>query len=68
MDAVRAVAASRPGHYDLVLMDIRMDSMDGCEAARRIRPLPDPGLACVPVVAMRPMPSRRTAGRLPSAA
>ena len=51
-EAVEKVKNSRPGHYALVLMDLRMPVMDGHSAARAIRALGDPGLANVPIVAL----------------
>ena len=50
--AVEKVAASRPGDYQLVLMDIQMPVMDGYEATKAIRALKDQALARIPIVAM----------------
>ena len=52
VEAVKKIEESKPGDYDLVLMDVQMPLMDGGEAARQIRALPDPALAKVPILAM----------------
>ena len=51
-EAVEKIASSRPGDYDLVLMDIQMPVMDGHEATRCIRDLGNPELAAIPIIAM----------------
>ena len=51
-EALDKIAASKPGEYDLVLMDIQMPVMDGHEATRCIRALNDPVLSSIPIIAM----------------
>ena len=50
--AVEMVAASKPGHYDIILMDIQMPVMDGYTATRKIRALENRKLADIPILAM----------------
>lgn len=45
-------AASAPGTYDLILMDLRMPEMDGYQATRAIRALDRPDAASIPIIAM----------------
>ena len=51
-EAVDKVAASKPGEYQAILMDIQMPVMNGYDAARAIRQLGNAELANIPIIAM----------------
>ncbi len=50
--AVELFEASRPGQYDMVLMDVQMPVMNGYEATRAIRASAHPDAQTIPIVAM----------------
>ena len=51
-EAVERVKNSKPGNYDLVLMDVQMPVMNGYDATKQIRALDDPVLAGITILAM----------------
>ena len=51
-EAVEKVKNSKPGNYDLVLMDVQMPVMDGYEATKQMRALDNPALAGITILAM----------------
>ncbi len=50
--AVEMLKNSKPGDVDLILMDVQMPRMNGYDATRAIRALPDKAIANIPIVAM----------------
>ncbi|RAW03481.1 response regulator [Pseudochryseolinea flava] len=50
-DGSEAIDLIKGKKYNLVLMDLQMPDMDGCEATSRIRALDDPYYKTVPILA-----------------
>jgi CheY-like chemotaxis protein len=50
--AVDMFTGSEPGHYDAILMDVRMPVMDGLTATSMIRALDRPDAKTIPIIAM----------------
>ena len=49
--AVDMIASSEPGAYDLVFMDVQMPVMNGIEATKAMRALPNERLSGIPIIA-----------------
>ena len=50
--AVEKLAASNPGYYNLIIMDMQMPVMDGVEATKKIRHMPQDYMNSIPIIAM----------------
>lgn len=50
--AVDMFCNSKPGYYDMILMDVQMPIMNGYDATKAIRSLPRQDAATIPIVAM----------------
>ncbi len=50
--AVEMFSRSEKGHFDAILMDMRMPVMDGLAATREIRALSRPDAAAIPIIAL----------------
>ena len=50
--AVERMQRAQPDTFNLIFMDIQMPEMNGLDATRAIRALPDPALSQIPIIAM----------------
>jgi CheY-like chemotaxis protein len=50
VDGLQGVEMGRSGEYDLILMDMSLPELDGWEAARQLRAVPDAGR--IPIIAL----------------
>lgn len=52
VQAVEKMAASPEGYYSMIITDIQMPRMDGCQAAREIRSMERKDAGTIPIIAM----------------
>jgi signal transduction histidine kinase/CheY-like chemotaxis protein len=48
----RAVELVQYGNFDIILMDLQMPVMNGFDAAKEIRKMPDSQKSCIPIIAL----------------
>lgn len=51
-EAVECFSESAPGSIDMILMDMQMPELSGCDAAKAIRAMKRPDAASVPIIAV----------------